>query len=322
MVYRTWRADIGIAVGLLMACCLPPAVQAATLTPGNLLVSISAAGYSTLSEFTTAGSVVQSVNVPYPVPPRPTTEVLRDMVVTPGGAVAIYNGTTDPYMTRWAPATGVWSHLTHEGWSTSNLTSYGGIAAWHNYVYVTDTATYGEPADVARGIVRFDTANGTASRYLDYLDWIDLNIGFDGKLYALLPNERFLYVLDPLTMATERGFFLGAACRGIAVDADGRIFGASGDGNIYEFDYFGYVTNTLATGLAGGLTDIDVAADGSLVAGSALGWVINSDTSLQSFDGFRAHPYLPTFVSFTTPVPEPGVAAAALFASALMFRRR
>lgn len=321
MGYRTRRAGIEIALGLLLACCLPHAAQAAELTPGNVLVSLTVAGYDTLTEYTTTGGIVQSVEVPYPVPPRPSGEDIRDSIVLPCGQVAIFNGTSDPYMTRWTPSTGGWSHQTYEGWSTVANISYGGIAAWQNYVFVTDMAT-GNGPDVPAGIIRFDTAAGTATRYWENVDFVDVTLGWNGLLYALRPGGRSVWVFDPLTMNGRLGFTLDAACAGIAVDADGVVFGASTDGNLYRFNLTGDLLDTLSTGLAGGLTDIDLAADGSLVAGSRIGWVITSDTSLQSFDGFRAHPYLPTFVSFTTPVPEPGVAAAVLLGLGLVVRRR
>ncbi|MBU0718666.1 MAG: hypothetical protein KJ749_10495 [Planctomycetes bacterium] len=216
-------------------------------------------------------------------------------------------------MTRWGPGSGAWSHESYEDWNSINAVSYGGIAAWQSYVYVTDMET---AADVEAGIVRFNTANGTAARYFDSVDFADLTIGFDGLLYALWPDAPVVYVIDPLTMAIQRSFWLSAACHGIAVDAHGHIFGASGDGNLYEFSGGGGLLGSIAAGV-GSLSDVDVAADGSLVAGSLEGWVVLSDETLQSVTSFRATNYKPVFVGFTTPVPEPATIAAVLLLTAL-----
>jgi len=48
-----------------------------------------------------------------------------------------------------------------------------------------------------------------------------------------------VYVRSPV----ERGFWLGAAWRGLAVDAAGNIFGASWSGNLYEFDSVGNIVS-------------------------------------------------------------------------------
>jgi hypothetical protein len=319
MLHASHCSKFALALSGLFTQLLVGTARAAELTPGNLLVTVS--DLYTLSEYTPAGGLVQSLTVPYPVPPRPPGEVVRDILVTPSGSVAVYNGTFDPYMSRWTPATGDWTHDTYEGWSTANLVSWGGIGAWNNYVYVTDTATYGEPADEAKGIVRVDTATGTAARYIDYVEFIDVTAGFDGNLYALQPNETLVYQIDPQTMTVERGFWLGAACHGIAVNAAGEIFGASGDGHLYEFNWLGQLQNTIDPGV-GNLTDVDLDGNGALVAGSREGWVVVSHETLQSVSAFRAAYYLPTFVSFTTPVPEPASLVAVLLGFALVLRRR
>ena len=49
--------------------------------------------------------------------------------------------------------------------SVSN-TSYGGIGMLGNYVYVTDMTTYTGPGTEAKGVVRFNVVDGTATRFL------------------------------------------------------------------------------------------------------------------------------------------------------------
>jgi hypothetical protein len=295
--------------------------SAAELMPGNLLVGVSAsyASGNQLREYTPDGALVQSVEVPYPVPPRPSSECVRDIVVTPAEQVSIYNGTFYPYMTRWTPKTGEWSHDTYEGWDSSGNESYGGIAAWQNYVYATDMVTSGEPPS-DKGLIRFNVADGTAARYFDYAEFIDVAIGFDGALYALRTDEHGVYVIEPQTMTVQRSFQVTAAVRGIAVNGAGEVFGASWDGNLYEFDSLGNTLNTIDPQV-GSLIDVDLAADGTLVAGTREGWVVVSDETLQSVSTFRATYYLPTFVSFTTPVPEPLSLTALLLGFAFVGRR-
>jgi len=80
-------------------------------------------------------------------------------------------------------------------------------------------------------------------------------------------------------------------------------------------------TNTLPTGV-GVLYDIDVTADGSLLAGSHFEWVAVSHADFGSLSTFHSTQNLPVFTSFTMPVPEPEVGGAVLLGVALFFRRR
>jgi hypothetical protein len=83
---------------------IPACSHAAPLTAGNILVSRSSA-YQ-LVEFTPAGAVVQTFNIPSP---GAATEYLRDAVVGLNGIVYLYNGTFDPVVTILNPTTGVTS---------------------------------------------------------------------------------------------------------------------------------------------------------------------------------------------------------------------
>jgi hypothetical protein len=90
---------------------------------------------------------------------------------------------------------------------------------------------------------------------------------------------------------------LDAGVRGVAVNAAGEIFGASWDGNLYRFDASGMTLDSIGAGV-GNLTDVDLAGDGRLVAGSRFETVVFSNEALDSvatatFDGNGA-----TFVAF------------------------
>jgi hypothetical protein len=83
------------------------------------------------------------------------------------------------------PDSGSFANKTFPGWSTINNVTYGGIAAFRNFVYVTDTYS---AVGRAKGIVRFDLVNNTAQRFAAEAEVIDLNIGLDGNLYGLAPS--------------------------------------------------------------------------------------------------------------------------------------
>ena len=96
------------------------------------------------------------------------------------------------------------SHKPFAGWSIGNFTSFGGIAAFQNYVYAMDMGP-------AKGIVRFDVFNNTAARIATATDAVDVNVGVDGKLYTLIPpppctrwfdcgQVGVINVYDPVTM--------------------------------------------------------------------------------------------------------------------------
>ena len=112
----------------------------------------------------------------------------RDLVYDQSGKVHVYTGTFDPALSSYTLAGGGWTQRTHSGWSTFNNVSYGGIGLLGDYVYVTDMTTFSEPADEAKGVVRFNLADGTSARFLETEEPQDLTIGKDGRLYLLSAN--------------------------------------------------------------------------------------------------------------------------------------
>src|SRR5206468_508527 len=111
------------------------------------------------------------------------------------------------------------------GWSTVNNVTYGGIGVLGDSVYVTDMTTSGGPGDEAKGVVRFNLADGTAARFLETEGPQDLTIGKDGRLYLLSANT--VKAFDPATFVLQSTVTLPAGdFRGIAVNAAGEIFAA------------------------------------------------------------------------------------------------
>jgi hypothetical protein len=259
-------------------------------------VNIMFSGENTIGVYTQIGVWEPSVQtVPYGDGPRPATESVRDIVMDEdNGLVYIYNGTFDPFLTIYNRSLGTWTHETTSGWSTVNNVSYGGIARYQSYIYLSDmsTAYDGSPA----GIVRFDTTTSSFMRFADGFQIIDLTVGFSGKLYALDSNESTVRVYDPSTNDLLDTITLAKDVRGIAVNESGEIFGASWDDNIYHFDNNGALIKSTASGTLD-LTDIDINRDGLLAVGSRFGDVILTDETLANLRVFSVDG---SFVAFTS----------------------
>lgn len=265
--------------------------------PQSLFVSSD----NTLFEYTFDGTQLQSISIPSGSSSSTSTEDVRDLILDQNGDIQFYNGTFDPFLSTYDPTTSTWSHHTYPGWSTVNNISYGGIASYQNYVYVTDMSTFGDGgADQANGIVRFNindySGQRLAENFADNGEFIDLTIGLDGLLYGL-EDYGDISVYDPLTLDLLRTLDLGhTSDRAIAVNAAGEIFSASWDGNIYHFDANGIRQKSISSG-ANDLTDIDISSTGKLLVGSRSGDIILTDESLDSVSSFNVGSDT-TFVAF------------------------
>jgi len=205
------------------------------LLAGDLLVVVQDPGTSVyrLQEYQQAGAIVNSRLIPYP-PGSTDVPDARGLSIDPSGNVDIFNGTFTPYLSTYFPATQTWSHKTTSGWSTINNATYGGVATFNNFVFVTDMAVFGQPLN---GMIRFDNSGGPATLFAGGHDFIDLTIGLDGLLYGLTddqPNQ--VYVFNPQALAPVRNFALtdpsASDTRSIAVDASGNILGATLGGEL------------------------------------------------------------------------------------------
>src|SRR5262245_37413368 len=168
------------------------------ITPANVWVSAhSTSSQEVVREYTPSGSLLQTVVIPVS---GPSDEEARDLSVAADGTIHVYNGTFDPIMSTYAAAS--WSSRTHAGWSTANNVSSGGSARSGDYVFVTDMNT-GSGDDPLKGVVRFNLADGTATRFAPTIDPIDVAIGQNGRLYALDAYQG-VYVIHPETGALEQ----------------------------------------------------------------------------------------------------------------------
>lgn len=241
-------------------------------------------------EFTPTGWLVQTIPFSYNGTPYPGTENLRDIVVGSDGVISSFNGTFSPFLTHFSSDTTTYSHWSYRGWSTANVRSYGGIASYRSFIFVTDTSTSG---GTPWGIVRFDIPNNAAVRFASDAEFSDLNVGLDGKLYALSSGGSPVYVYDPVSLAFLRTISLPAdlvwrAGASIAVDKRGRVFACGSDGVVYRLAPDGSLEASKSTGFTS-LMDIDVDDNGRLIVGQTAGRVIMGDSDLLTeFTSFSA----------------------------------
>jgi hypothetical protein len=226
------------------------------------------------------GTAISTASVPYGVSPRPAGENLRDIVTGQTSFVNAYNGTATPYLSRLDTASGsqIWTHNTITELSTVSTASFGGIASFQNFVFMTDMNTTN--ATLA-GIVRYNSTSNVFQRFSPNTDYIDVVLGLDDSLYALRGSGNSVDVYNPTTMNLGSTVTLAQTVRAIAVDATGRIFGASSTGNFFRFGANGAQQAQLASGV-NSLTDLDLDENGLLVAGSTSGDVVETDVNLSA----------------------------------------
>jgi len=283
----------------------PTATPTPTLIdPNNILVS-GLYGNAVL-EYTPTGSLVQAIPFNYKGHGYPGAEYLRGIVVSENGVIAGYNGTFQPYMTRYFSTTNTFTHANHPGWSTVNNIYSGGIAAYQTYVFVADSGTCcgGEP----RGIVRFDTCNNTAVRFATNIEFARLTMGLDGNLYAPATSAQ-INVYNPISMSlireiifTTPPFFNST----LAVDQAGHLFIYNG-GSVYRLTSNGAVEASKATGFFD-LRDIAIDASGRIIVSAidtftGVRVLVGESTLTNEFMSFPVNgAAINPFVAFARPI--------------------
>lgn len=297
---------------------------AGIVNPDNLLVSMGPGFGLCIKEYTPVGGLVQTIPVPYPPGPYPTSERPRDLVVMPDGRIALFNGTFDPYLSIYEPVLETWQHATFPGWSTGNNGRFAGIGAYGPYIFVSDGRTSGDGGlDELQGTIRFDTRDMSAVRFESIVGTHAVTVGLDGKVYALGASDdptRTIKVFDPTTLLNERTITIpfGLSPNDIAVNAAGEIYLSSNGGTIYVLGPTGGILRSVSTGISS-VRDLDLAPDGRIVFGTYINGVYITDESLTSFApvvGGWDH-----YVAFGSPVPEPATLALLVFGGGLVARR-
>ncbi len=262
--------------------------SAGAIFPGNILVTRPGTVPNSyeLAEYTPSGGFVHVIPAPWPGGgTRPAGQAMRDLVQDQSGKLYLYNGTASPYLTSYDSTAVAYANQNFTGWSSSSTNGAGGIATYHQFVFVTDSVTAGIGA--AAGIVRFDRTDQSVVRLNNATGYQDLTIGLDRLLYALNQNQH-IDVYDPVTLGLLRSINLPSGdYRGLAVDANGQILAAGANGLIYRFDANGGQLKTLISGAAS-LTDIDLEPGGRVIAGSLAGEVIITNVNLANATKFTA----------------------------------
>ncbi len=119
---------------------------------------------NTLLEHDYTGALVNTRVIPWPAGgSRPSGQRAHDVVVMENGRVAVYNGSTDAFLSILNPATDVWQHILVPGLSTSTTTiGTGGISSTGDYVFLSDTQS---SASDPFGVVRVDVTNNQITRF-------------------------------------------------------------------------------------------------------------------------------------------------------------
>ena len=220
-------------------------------SPSTILVSSD----NILFEYTAEGQVVQQIPIPINPAPYPKTE---DLIVTASGEIAIFNGTVDPELSLYDPQTAKWRSFKFPGWDIPTNSTFAGIAAYGNGIYVTNMTGDGQ------GIIRFGL-DGVAQRFLDGNEYIDLTLGLNGKFYALHLSSGLVDIIEPTSMQIINTIQLGdSSIRGVAVNANGEIYTVSSPGDLNKYDSNGALLNTMPTANPF-MVDIDVDAQGRIV---------------------------------------------------------
>ena len=230
---------------------------AAPLTPGSLLLVATKDG-NRFYEYSPEGVQLQMIELP--------GGGARSVAVDKNGHVQIYNGTFSPTLTTYDPYAETFTNTPYTGWGTINNVTYGGMATYGDYVYMTDmsTAYSGGP----QGVVRYNVDTQVFDRFATNLGPIDLNIGLDGLLYTLSRGSAYngggnrIDVFDPITMAPIRSLGLPGEFRAIAVDTDGNIYG----NGVKKFDPNG---NLISQAPLSHNSSLDLHPDGGVLSG---GW--------------------------------------------------
>ncbi|WNC71968.1 PQQ-binding-like beta-propeller repeat protein [Thalassotalea psychrophila] len=223
----------------------------------------------------------------------------RDLKVLGDGRIVVYNGVFAPGMSIYNPQHHSWTTFHHLGWGTVNNGTYGGIDGFNNYVYVTDMQISGS---TSQGVVRFNLSTGLSEHFSGQNN-IDLTIGKDNLLYTYDGYNVRSY--NPESMA-EIKTITTLNGRSISVKANGDIYVATWNGDIYRYDTDGNQLDTLTlsdNNINGSFYDINIDSNGTFLLSNRNGQVIRIDDLLTSFEIVKDN-YNADFISIVPLVDE------------------
>ncbi len=222
------------------------------------------------------GEILDTIVVPNAAEEGARSEP-RDLAQTDDGRIAVFNGTFEPYLSVYDPATTEWTHVTAPDWALTNMVYAGGLATYDHFVFVVNHSIITAEA----AVIRFDLDGGEPTWFaVGRTDIQDVSVGLDGLLYVQDDlGEVQIYDLETLEFQRELSIDLATGEAGVVADADGNIYGVSWsnfavkvapDGTeLARLDFDG-VVNTF---------DLDLRANGSILIGERKGTILQTDTS-------------------------------------------
>lgn len=281
-----------------------------TLLSGDLLVTAEVPGaYNyNLMQYTQQGVLVNSQAIPK-TPGATENQDARGLSIGPSGNVNVFDGTATPSLAVLSAGTPqAWSFRTAPGWSTNANVTYGSVAAYNNYLFASNMASYNGQS---YGMVRFDSS-GSPELFAPGASFVQITLGQDGLLYGLENSStgptlsQTVEVFNPDTLAFVRSFSLNSAqpidFRSIAVDSSGNVFAASWGGTVAEYDSNGNPTGEsivlkTPSGFADNLVNIALDSDGQIAVGGHRGTIYLTNESLSSVQAIQTNQWN-VFVTF------------------------
>jgi hypothetical protein len=309
-------AGAWMAAGLMPVIVCSVVAQPLQFSPDNFLVTAN----GQMHEYTCAGDLVQTIDVPYPGGDRGTFEWIRDVTVLEDGRIAVFNGGFNPYLSILDPANGDWSHTTIPGWSAGAVIPFSSMATLGSKIFLTDSPTSGSGAPA--GFISYDYETDTFVRIEGLIGQSWVGVGLDDKLYAEYPftSTREIFTFDPDSLAPTGSIVLDRfrGFRGITATREGEIILTANDG-LWKFGTDGFPIDYAFIDDQW-LQDTELSPDGDLVFAGMNGvYVTDSD--------FNSPQLLIPFsdddvarVALLTNIPEPSSVAGLL--AMLLIRRR
>ena len=232
-----------------LPCSIEPLEQRMLLYAGDILAVCDVNGtISEVRDYTQDGQRAAVVRIP--------GDDGRDLAVDPNGNIQLWQGTFDPKLVaHQGPLTGTGGWVTEATtqqvpqWSTINRTFYGGVAVYGQYVFATDQKTGND--NPGNGLIRFDANNNYApTRFASGMDFSDVTLGMDGKLYAMNGGQAFqpqVWIYDPISLQLIRSVTVpGFDNSTVAADSDGNIYvGSFSDDKTWKLSPTGQILKSI-----------------------------------------------------------------------------
>jgi hypothetical protein len=313
-------------------------VFASPFTPGDLLVSNAPAdGPQTVSEYTPAGSLIQTISVPRLPGQDSTFDTIKGLTVDQNGNLDVYNGEITAGISIYNSKTGKWASASIPGLSGGSTS--GKIVSSGNYAFLTDVGD----ADGSAGIVRYNLQDGSWARFgsgdiTQPNDGpIDLAISPSGLLYSLngegSPSGREIQIYDPNTLQLVRTIDLTDISRTLApyamvqiqVNGDGSIWGNELYSPTALLDSNGDLLKTYTYSQGWFSTDFRVGPNGAIAQVDGFDHLYLYDSQMNPIGDFQTGGYFApgAFLAWVPQaVPEPSPLSLLLPLALLAKRRR